>query len=52
MQKDDARAIGYLSQVLYLYPSNTQAGLIFGYGAVDVSEIKQGVSALRTALQG
>jgi GntR family transcriptional regulator/MocR family aminotransferase len=34
----------------YLGPS-TQAGLVFGYGTVDLPEIRRGVSVLRKALQ-
>jgi GntR family transcriptional regulator/MocR family aminotransferase len=34
----------------YLGPQ-TRAGLIFGYGAVDLPEMKQGLAALRRALQ-
>ena len=34
----------------YLGP-RTRAGLIFGFGAVDLPEMKQGLSLLRKALQ-
>jgi hypothetical protein len=39
MQKDDARAIGYLTQVLQLYPGNTQARVMLVKYQVDVDKI-------------
>jgi|HubBroStandDraft_1064217.scaffolds.fasta_scaffold00249_10 predicted alpha/beta superfamily hydrolase len=39
MQKDDARAIGYLTQVLQLYPGNTQARATLVHYKVDVDKI-------------
>jgi GntR family transcriptional regulator / MocR family aminotransferase len=36
----------------YYLGAQTRAGLIFGYGAVDLPEIKQGLAALRSAMQG
>jgi predicted alpha/beta superfamily hydrolase len=39
MQKDDARAIGYLTQVLQLYPGNTQARVMLVHYKVDVDKI-------------
>ena len=36
----------------YYLGSQTQTGLIFGYGAVDLPQMKQGLSLLRKALQG
>ena len=39
MQKDDARAIGYLTQVLQLYPGNTQARAMLVKYQVDVDQI-------------
>lgn len=41
MQKDDARAIGYLTQVLQLYPGNTQARAALVNYEVDVDKIVQ-----------
>jgi predicted alpha/beta superfamily hydrolase len=38
-QKDDARAIGYLTQVLQLYPGNTQARAMLAKYKVDVDKI-------------
>jgi predicted alpha/beta superfamily hydrolase len=38
-QKDDARAIGYLTQVLQLYPGNTQARAVLVSYKVDVDKI-------------
>jgi tetratricopeptide (TPR) repeat protein len=38
-QKDDARAIGYLTQVLQLYPGNTQARALLVTYKVDVDKI-------------
>jgi GntR family transcriptional regulator/MocR family aminotransferase len=35
----------------YFFGPQTRVGLIFGYGAADLSEMKQGLSALRKALQ-
>jgi GntR family transcriptional regulator/MocR family aminotransferase len=35
----------------YFFGPQTKAGLIFGYGAADLSEMKQGLSALRKVLQ-
>jgi GntR family transcriptional regulator/MocR family aminotransferase len=34
----------------YFVGPQTRAGLIFGYGAADLSEMKHGLSALRKAL--
>jgi predicted alpha/beta superfamily hydrolase len=39
MQKDDARAIGYLTQVLQLYPGNTQARAMLVNYKTDVDKI-------------
>ena len=39
MQKDDARAIAYLTQVLQLYPGNTQARAMLVKYQVDVDKI-------------
>lgn len=39
MQKDDARAIGYLTRVLQLYPGNTQARAMLVKYQVDVDKI-------------
>ncbi len=39
MQKDDARAIGYLTQALQLYPGNTQARAMLAKYQVDVDKI-------------
>jgi predicted alpha/beta superfamily hydrolase len=39
MQKDDARAIGYLTQVLQLYPGDTQARAMLVNYKVDVDKI-------------
>ncbi len=39
MQKDDARAIGYLTQVLQLYPGNTRARAMLVKYQVDVDKI-------------
>jgi len=36
----------------YYLGAQTRAGLIFGYGAVGLAEIRQGLSALRDALRG
>ena len=36
----------------YFVGPETRVGLIFGYGAADLSEMKQGLSALRKVLQG
>jgi GntR family transcriptional regulator / MocR family aminotransferase len=36
----------------YFVGPQTRVGLIFGYGAADLSEMKQGLSALRKVLQG
>jgi GntR family transcriptional regulator/MocR family aminotransferase len=35
----------------YFLGRQTRAGLIFGYGAVDLPEMNRGLSALRNALQ-
>ena len=35
----------------YFLGAQTQAGLVFGYGTVDLAEIRRGISALRKALQ-
>jgi GntR family transcriptional regulator/MocR family aminotransferase len=35
----------------YFFGPQTRVGLIFGYGAADLSEMKQGLSALRKELQ-
>ena len=35
----------------YFLGPQTQAGLVFGYGTVDLTEIRRGISALRKALQ-
>jgi GntR family transcriptional regulator/MocR family aminotransferase len=35
----------------YFLGAQTQAGLVFGYGTVDLSEIRRGISTLRKALQ-
>jgi DNA-binding transcriptional MocR family regulator len=35
----------------YFFGPQTRAGLIFGYGAADLSEMKQGLSALSKLLQ-
>jgi GntR family transcriptional regulator / MocR family aminotransferase len=35
----------------YFLGSQTQVGLVFGYGTVDLAEIRRGVSLLRKALQ-
>jgi tetratricopeptide (TPR) repeat protein len=39
MQKDDARAIDYLTQVLHLYPGNTQARAMLANYKVDLDKI-------------
>ncbi|MEA2910392.1 MAG: hypothetical protein QOJ15_2473 [Bradyrhizobium sp.] len=39
MQKEDARAVGYLTQVLQLYPGNTQARAMLVNYKVDVDTI-------------
>ena len=36
----------------YFVGPQTRVGLIFGYGAADLSEMKQGLAALRKVLQG
>ena len=41
MQKDDARAIGYLTQVLQLYPGNTRARAALANYKIDVDKIVQ-----------
>jgi GntR family transcriptional regulator/MocR family aminotransferase len=35
----------------YFLGPQTRAGLIFGYGSVDLPEMNRGLSALRNALQ-
>ena len=35
----------------YFLGTQTQAGLVFGYGTVDLAEIRRGISTLRKALQ-
>jgi GntR family transcriptional regulator / MocR family aminotransferase len=35
----------------YFLGAQTQAGLVFGYGTVDLAEIRRGISTLRKALQ-
>jgi GntR family transcriptional regulator/MocR family aminotransferase len=35
----------------YFFGAQSQAGLVFGYGTVDLPEIRRGVSVLRMALQ-
>jgi GntR family transcriptional regulator/MocR family aminotransferase len=35
----------------YFLGPQTQVGLVFGYGTVDLTEIRRGVSLLRKALQ-
>jgi GntR family transcriptional regulator / MocR family aminotransferase len=35
----------------YYFGAQTRAGLIFGYGAVDLADMTQGLSAVRAALQ-
>jgi hypothetical protein len=36
----------------YFLGPQTRTGLIFGYGAADLLEMKHGLSALRKVLQG
>jgi predicted alpha/beta superfamily hydrolase len=49
-QKDDARAIGYLTQVLQLFPGNTQARAMLVKYKVDVDKIVPNVKLLPKAL--
>jgi predicted alpha/beta superfamily hydrolase len=49
-QKDDARAIGYLTQVLKLYPGNTQARAMLVKYEVDVDKIVPNVDLSPKAL--
>jgi hypothetical protein len=35
----------------YFFGPQSQTGLVFGYGTVDLPEIRRGVSVLRMALQ-
>jgi predicted alpha/beta superfamily hydrolase len=50
MQKDDARAIGYLTQVLQLYPGNTRASAMLVNYKVDINTIVPSVKLASKAV--